>query len=611
VPSPPRPDPAGIPPASAARAGLRLAALVWVLGAGALLRLLLVPALPRPFLPGDPTTFLAMARGVLAHGVPRIDFVWNYATLPASISHVESFYEPGYAYLLAAVMRVFGATPATGVGLALVCGVLAIALTYRFARRFGPRVATVAAAIVAFEPWSIYYSGVLMKESLVAVVALLAIEALRRTASAGGGAWRTGLAAAGVVLGASVFEYELLPALGLAAALTLAVERRAALVPFLGAVAVAVAAALAAAWPALGVPISAKFGLLTGVRMWTTAAHGPGTYASPIGLARALPLAYALGAMLVKWYVPVPAMAWVGSRAKELNRADLLLPGTFAAAFLWVHGIPHDLWERDFIPLLPVFAPFVALAICRSSLWAARLGRTGPRLPRMSRGGVAVGVMGGTIVGVTAIFQLHVEGVLPARWMPWSAIVAVLALALMIVIVVRRIAMLFRLRPFRRAIPVLAMGVLLAAFSQSLPWTWIYRNPQFPNYELDRDAHTQACRMLDGVDRGAPVMASRPGEVALATGHPVVLLPVPADPRVVGALCDRYRVRYLLARDAELDAGRAGTLRLRRVDGRYGYTLYAFGATTAAAAVAAPAAVAPVAATPAPAPVAPALAVAP
>src|SRR5262249_39938006 len=149
--------------------------LLGLIAVGVALRVMLLPSLPGFFGPGDPATYFAMAKGVLRGGVPRVDFVWNYTTLPATISHVESYYELAFGYLLARVMHVVGAKPIAGCLLSFACGVLTTLLTIAFTRRHGTRVALVAAAIVALEPWSIYYSGVVMKEALIALLTLVSL----------------------------------------------------------------------------------------------------------------------------------------------------------------------------------------------------------------------------------------------------------------------------------------------------------------------------------------------------------------------------------------------------------------------------------------------------
>jgi 4-amino-4-deoxy-L-arabinose transferase-like glycosyltransferase len=552
-----------------------LVALVAVLGVGAVLRVLLLAALPGFFGPGDPATYFAMASGVLRTGTPRVDFVWNYTTLPATISHVESYYELAFAYLLAGAMALFGARPVVGCGVSLVCGLLAPVLTFAFARRLGTRVGVVAAAIVALEPWSIYYSGVLMKEALVAVVALLSIEGLRRLASVGS-RWGAGVGAAAIVLAASAFEYEMLPILACAATLTLALLRRDALLPFLLATGVGVAAALAVSFAALGVPISGKFAFFVGHRLWTTEPHDHGSYASPIGVRRFLPLAYVLGSVLVKWYVPVTVLAWIGSRARSLARIDVVLPCAFAVSFLYFHGVPHDLWERDFIVLLPVLAPLAAVAVCRCELWAEAMGRAGSRLRALSRGMVAAALIAGTAAGMRVAYQFHVAGVFPVRWIPWTLIVGAVATTALLAFAMRRHSIAFSLPAVQRALPALSFGVLLAAYSQSLPWSWIYDNSQFPRYELERATRENACEPLRGLDPNAVVMASDPAEVQLYSGHPTVLLPVTHNAPTIEALRRRYGVRYVFGPVGQLDPRLPPALALRPVWQRLGYALYEF-----------------------------------
>lgn len=569
----------GFPGLNASHA--QLAILTAVIGVGALLRVLLLAALPRFFGPGDPATYYAMATGVLRHGAPRVDFVWNYTTLPAAISHIESYYEFAYAYVLAGMMAVFGTHALVGCVLSFVCGVTASFLTYWFARRFGPRVAIVAAAIVALEPWSIYYSGVLMKETLVSVVALLAIECMRRAILSDARPATVGLRAAAIVFGASIFQYEMLPVLALATAIALFVLRRDALPAYLTATIAVTGAAVLLTLGTIGVPISGKFGFFIGHRLWTTEAHGPSSYASPLGLARFLPVPYVLGALLIKWYVPILTLAWLGSRARQVQRTDIVLPVSFACTYLYFHGVPHDLWERDFIPLLPILAPLAALGVCRAWLWTIPLGDRWRGWESVARGAFATGLIGGALIGVMITYVLHINGVFPARRLQWTSLTITSGVAVVIIAVLRRMSFIFRMRIVRRVIPAVAMGVILAGYSQSLPWAWIYANPQYPAYEQQRAAREQGCALLNNVEPGAAVMAELPAEVELYSGHPAVLLPITHDVPTILALRERYGVGYLLAADADVSPSLPERLSLRTVSRQRGYSLYAFPAASA------------------------------
>jgi 4-amino-4-deoxy-L-arabinose transferase-like glycosyltransferase len=566
-------------PKGPGRAEVGLALIVAVIGAGALLRILALAALPDFFGPGDPATYWSMAVGVLRAGVPRIDFLWNFAGAPASISHVESYYEPAYAYLLATPLALFGARPVVARAVAAACGVLAIILTYAFARRHGVRVALVAATVVAIEPWSIYYSGVLMKETLVSVVVILALESLRRILAAGRPAVRTGASAAIVVLAAAAFQYELLPIFALATAIAVAALRRDALPAFVVVTAVVSGAAAIAAWTWMGVPLSAKFGFFLGQSLWTPAAGSGGTEL-PARLWRFLPIGYVLGALILKWYVPVAALAWIGSRTPGLARVEVVLPACFTICFLYFHGVPHDLWERDFIPLLPAVAPLVALATCRHQAWTGTLVKGTRAIGALPRGAVALGLIAGAATGTAFARSCHVAGVFPARWMPWSLIGSTLLFAIPITLLLRHLSPLAETGRVRRLLPAAALGMVLAAFSQSLPWPAIFRNPQFPRYEEERAAREHACDLLRTVPGGA-VMSGSPAEVQLYSGRPAVLLPNPRHPGAIDEVRRRYGVRYLLAAPGELGPRTVAATEMRSVARRLGYELFEFGASAA------------------------------
>jgi len=127
-----------------------------------------------------------------------------------------------------------------------------------------------------------------------------------------------------------------------------------------------------------------------------------------------------------------------------------------------------------------------------------------------------------------------------------------------------------------RSIPAFSLACVLVAYSQSLPWPWIYSNPQFPAYAEQREDRMHACELLSGTNTNAPVMVSMPAEIHLASGHPAVLLPTTHDIPSIDALRRRYGVRFLLATRHELAPLVSQRLALRSVAGRFGYVLYEF-----------------------------------
>jgi hypothetical protein len=166
--------------------------------------------------------------------------------------------------------------------------------------------------------------------------------------------------------------------------------------------------------------------------------------------------------------------------------------------------------------------------------------------------------------------------VFPIAWMPWSVIGATAMATAVMGLLLRRGSFVFGLSAVQRALPALSVGVVLAAYSLSLPWIWIYDNPQFPSYESHRAAREQACDLLSGVEPHAAVMASDPAEVQLYSGHPTVLLPITHDVPTIDALRKRYDVRYLFTFERELEPGVPQALALRPVARRLGYVVYAF-----------------------------------
>lgn len=566
-----------------------LALMVAVLGIGAVARVLALAALPGFFGPGDPATYYSMARGVLATGLPRVEFIWNFASLPATIAHVESYYEISFAYLLAAMLAVFGDHVFVARAFSTLCGIAAPVLTLVFALRLGPRIALIAATLVALEPWSIYYSGVLMKEAWISVVVLIALEAMRRLAVGRRGAIATGCATAAVALAAGAAQYELIPILGVTGVIGLLSSRRDALPAYLATFATGLALAVAAMWMALGVPLSGKFAFFTGGAMWTPEVGVRAPRVSSTGPARFLPLGYVLGSMLIRWYPAILVLAWIGSRSRRLAPPETAIPLGFTAAFFYFHGVPHDLWSRDFVLLLPVLAPLVAMGACHGRAWNVPIGRWlapgpaapgipggAPGLPWLRRGTVALALFAGTFAGVNLSYRLHVAGILPVRWMPWSVIVTSAVATGVCIIAARPFAFVFATRPFRAALPLIALGLVLAAYSQMLPWATIARNPEFPGFERRCAEYRSASELMRHSFPRGPVMTSAPPEVAFYSGFPAVRTPITQNPDAIRQIQQRYEVRYLLARHDELRPEVVARLGLSPLARFQNHVVYAF-----------------------------------
>ena len=497
------------------------------------LRAQVIVAIPNFFGPGDPGIYFQMARGTLHHGWPRMEFIYHYLTHPATIVHAEDYYEAAFGYLLAPALLFGGEKPAAAAVVSLVFGVGAVLLVWWLARRHGPAVALIAAALVAFEPWSIYYSGLIMKETVVSVAVLVFLELLRRAAAADRPPFRPGLLLGVATVAAGVFQYELIPIVGLTGILVLAIHRRAALPGYLLGAGACLATLFASTWLSAGVPISAKYAFALGASLVDPDRLAPARDI-PQTLRSILPFRYLGAAILTAWYPLLILLAALG--AAVVPRIERTIWVVFAAVFLYLHAIPSDLWCRDFIPLTAVLAGPVALGLCRSDAWRSRRWLA-------------------ALVWAAAFFLCVVPGMIRwtwhhaagfNRWVPFSPLwLGVILALLMFVLVLCGPTQSIRAWTPKTA-PIVAALAVSANFWLLLPYPAIYRNAQFPDYEIARAHRERVGHWLrDSVPRGA-MIAERPEEISLYSGFPVVALPEFVRPGSLERLVARYGVRYLL-----------------------------------------------------------------
>src|SRR5258706_6506304 len=85
--------------------GLGLAGILLLAG---VLRAGVVARVPDLYGPGDPGIYLAMARGWVREGAPRVDFIHHLLTRPPAIHHLEDYYEPAFGLLLAGPLAASG-----------------------------------------------------------------------------------------------------------------------------------------------------------------------------------------------------------------------------------------------------------------------------------------------------------------------------------------------------------------------------------------------------------------------------------------------------------------------------------------------------------------------
>jgi hypothetical protein len=486
----------------------------------------------------------------------------HFLTLPPRIEHIEDYYEPGFGYLVAAAMLVRGQTPAGGAALSWVFGLLGIVLAWALTQRHGSRVALTAAAIVALEPWSILYGGLLMKEATVAVLALLFVEFLRRGLEAPAAPRRLGIGLGLATVGVGLIQYELIPILGLTTTIVLARCRRDALVWYLAGSGVAVAVLAGATWAILGVPISAKYAFFLG--------RAPGD-PDPIQTRRLmgtlgptlLPLDYLATAILTRWYPLLLVLAAVGIGAPSTRPAEKAIFISFTVALLYMHAVAHDLWARDFIPLTCVLALPAAVALNDARRWWLRPW--------------------GLALAVAALFFVIGAPLLLGwlgRWglvLPgsWPLIGAAVATSLALFGILWWIGRRWPNARASRAVPAVLLLGLAWSFWSQLPYPRIDDNPQFPNYEIERARRERVCEWIASSVPPGPLIAPVPAEAAYYSGFPAIVMPESLRAGTLDRLAARYHASYLLVEPGSLPESALAANSLTALGSREGCRLFA------------------------------------
>jgi Dolichyl-phosphate-mannose-protein mannosyltransferase len=172
--------------------GYLIRATVWICGGNL------------PLVPGDSCHYLEVATSVFRGEGPVKHYVESFFTDYPRIRQgqgvLDDWATPFYMYLLAGVFRVSGIEPLqtleTTVAVAKACSfvinLLCLPTLYLFARRrFNADVALGAMAVLAVLPVHAIYAGFVLRESLVALTAILAIWTLTEIwhAKSAGGAW--------------------------------------------------------------------------------------------------------------------------------------------------------------------------------------------------------------------------------------------------------------------------------------------------------------------------------------------------------------------------------------------------------------------------------------
>jgi hypothetical protein len=538
--------------------------LATILLAAVGLRESVVQSIPSFFGAGDPAIYYGMGRGVLREGIPRQDFIHHYLSRPRTIAHVEDYYEPLFGYPVALAMALGGGTPAAAAQSSVFFGVLAVVLIWTLARRHGPRVALVATAIVAFEPWAIYYGGVLMKEALVNALVLAFLWLARREIEHEAPAWRAGLRLALATVATGLFQYELIPIIVATVVVTLALHRRGALAAYAVGIAMLLGALVVVTWLTMGVPLSAKFlyflGRVPGDPEPAAVVHGLNRSVRSL-----LPLEYIGRTVLLSWYPLVLFLGLVGVFRQGTAPLERTLTLAFLGAHLYLHAIPVDLWNRDFIVLTFVLARSGAMALT-DEVWRERRGFSAAAwalLFFLWASPAMVNALAGRIDAVRS-------------WGLWPRVAVGLALALPLFALGIAVARTRAGGWLQRATPLALACSLAAGFWTQLPYPAIWANAQSPNFEIERARRERVSHWMREAVAPAPVLALHPEEVAYYSGFPAVVMPDAFHPGSVSRLTARYGLRYLLVEPGAMPDSVVRTLPVRLVGEREGCRLYAF-----------------------------------
>jgi hypothetical protein len=162
-----------------------------------------------PLVPGDSCHYLEVSASVFRGEGPVKHYVESFFTDYPAIRRgagvLDDWATPLYAYLLAGAYRMAGVVPgqsleatvAVAKGTSFILNLLGLPALYGFGRRrFGPDIGLGAMAALAVLPVHALYAGFVLRESLVALTAIVAIWTLTETWHATGAAsWLWGLVA--------------------------------------------------------------------------------------------------------------------------------------------------------------------------------------------------------------------------------------------------------------------------------------------------------------------------------------------------------------------------------------------------------------------------------
>ena len=208
-------------------AGYAIRAVVWICGGNL------------PLVPGDSCHYLEVATSVLRGEGPVMHYVHSYfedyRRIREGRGALSDWDTPLDAYVRAGAFRIAGLGPKSSLearivaakACSFVLNLLTLPALYVFARRrYGSRIAIWAMAALAIIPVHAIYAGFILRESLVALLTILAVWALSEVWYAGSGRRALAWAVAGGLCGglAVLSRMTVLPLLGAAGLFSLVAQ---------------------------------------------------------------------------------------------------------------------------------------------------------------------------------------------------------------------------------------------------------------------------------------------------------------------------------------------------------------------------------------------------
>ncbi|MDA0837301.1 MAG: hypothetical protein O3B01_17620 [Planctomycetota bacterium] len=376
--------------------------LTLIIATGALLRVFVIYTFPNFYGPGDPAIYFTMGRSILQGNGPEVSFIWHYLTL-SEIVHYEDYYEPAFGLLVAMTMFLTGGSVAGAKCLPLLFGLATIpAAAIITRRRAGVTAGLWAAVIVSFHPYSIYHSGLLMKETMVACLFLVFWDVCSRRLE-NFPASKTGFSTGVLIGGFGLLQYESLPVTCVALFTFLMLRNRRLVLPAGLGLSLIIVPLLACSWHFLGVPISAKFLFFFGHDLNTPGVADTFQWTKLLKLFP--PIGYLVKQLFLVLEFPLYVFgAWQAWRWRRTDFGLLLI--LLVISRVYFHSIPKDLWHRDVMTLMPLLAVPASAGIASFHDWLVARTKLSPWKVSIVLIAALLGIFH-TYVGYDQIYSNH------------------------------------------------------------------------------------------------------------------------------------------------------------------------------------------------------------